>query len=549
MRPVRLFLLSLILLASSSPSRSFLLALQGNTARIEIVLRDAATREAVPGVPVTVTLKYPLEPAGPSTTLLTDPRGIAVFSGLTAAPYLIKLGESYRTSGFNDFILLEPGDQKQFEILVNRTANVSVRLVDPDGNPIKDALVRLPSIGYVNGRRALGFGGDVAASHNNDGNGVFRIGPVSSGTYYLRIENPVTDKNDNNGLPNLWYFPGVPDFASATPIVVRGADLLLGEIKLPRQKGFKVAGSIVNSLARTNLLNTGIQDRVLLFTVPADSTVFEEPVLASRVRFSASSNPNESRFQIDGFAPGNYELYAMFLPGLTAIASKTTFTVKDQDIEDLRIVWKDDVEVSALVKADSVNFLQPLVGVRPLEAVPGVLRNPGLLRPSLRRDEQSAEVRLSGLTEGIRYGLAIAGLPADAFIDDIRIGNISILNEGSFVATSSVDNIEIHLAGRGGIVKGVVQNAMGRVAKAAVVLVPDWPRRNSVFYKRTTTDADGSFNLQGVAPGDYQLFAWPKAPPEGAEQDPIFMMPYAGRGATVRVAAGNAVETPLRLIE
>jgi hypothetical protein len=206
------------------------LAVQGNTARIEILIRDAATRDAVPGVPVIVTLKYPLEPAGPSTTLLTDPRGIAVFSGLTAAPYLIRLGESYKPNGFNDFILLEPGDRKQFEILVNRTASVSVRLLDPDGNPIKNALVRLASTGYVNGRRALLFNG--LGFSNNDGNGVFRTGPVSSGTYYLRIENPVTDKKDNTGLPDLWYFPGVPDFASATPVVVRGADLLLGEIML-----------------------------------------------------------------------------------------------------------------------------------------------------------------------------------------------------------------------------------------------------------------------------------------------------------------------------
>jgi hypothetical protein len=318
---------------------------------------------------------------------------------------------------------------------------------------------------------------------------------------------------------------------------------------LPRQKGFKVAGSIVNALARTSLPNAGIQNRVALFTVPADSTVFEEPVLASRARFSASSNTNESRFEIDGFARGTYELYAMFLPGLTTIASKATFAVKDQDIDDLKIVLKDEVEITALVKADSVNLLQPLVGVRPLAAVPGILRNPGLLRPSLRRDEQSAEVRLTGLTEGVRYSVAFAGLPADAFIDDIRIGNLSILNEGSFVASSSADNMEIHVAGRGGIVKGFVRSGADPVAKATVVLLPDWPRRTSVFYKRTTTNADGSFNLQGVAPGDYQLFAWPKAPAVGAEEDPIFMMPYAGRGASVRAVRGLTVEAQLRLIE
>src|SRR5215510_10555609 len=99
---------------------------QGNTGRLEIIVRDATTREGVPGVPGTVTFKFPTEPAGPSTTFLTDPRGVALFPGLGTGNYVMKLGEEYRALPFRDYIWIDPGDQKRVEIPVNRTVKVSV---------------------------------------------------------------------------------------------------------------------------------------------------------------------------------------------------------------------------------------------------------------------------------------------------------------------------------------------------------------------------------------------------------------------------------------
>jgi hypothetical protein len=100
------------------------------------------------------------------------------------------------------------------------------------------------------------------------------------------------------------------------------------------------------------------------------------------------------------------------------------------------------------------------------------------------------------------------------------------------------------------VVQGVVRDSTSQaVASATVVVVPDFAKReNSFLYKRATTDSAGRFKVSGLAPGDYQLFAWPSPPPQGAEEDPLFLTPFETRGTTARANSGVATEVSLRLI-
>jgi hypothetical protein len=47
-------------------------------------------------------------------------------------------------------------------------------------------------------------------------------------------------------------------------------------------------------------------------------------------------------------------------------------------------------------------------------------------------------------------------------------------------------------------------------------------------------DATGKFNMDGIAPGDYKLFAW-EAVPNGAWMNAEFLARYEGRGVAVSV--------------
>jgi len=151
---------------------------QGETGRVEIVVRDAVTGQALPGVPVTLTLKPFGEPNGPSSTVVTDPRGVALFSGLANGTYAPSVTEPYRAASTPGFLLIDPGERQRVDVRVQRLSTVSVRVLDPEATPVHDAVVRLANMGYVDGRRVLTTGLQLVRDSGSD---VFRVPRVLPG--------------------------------------------------------------------------------------------------------------------------------------------------------------------------------------------------------------------------------------------------------------------------------------------------------------------------------------------------------------------------------
>jgi hypothetical protein len=83
---------------------------------------------------------------------------------------------------------------------------------------------------------------------------------------------------------------------------------------------------------------------------------------------------------------------------------------------------------------------------------------------------------------------------------------------------------------------GSVTNSRGEpIGNATVALVPEAPRRRRAdLYRTISTDVSGRFQMQGLTPGDYKVFAWDDVE-EGAWLDPEFLRAYENRGTRVRI--------------
>ena len=212
-----------------------------STGRLDIVVRDANTREGVSGVPVTLTLRVPNEPAGLSSTVFTDPRGLATFSALGAGSYAIRLGEGFQAQGGSlpAFVAVDAATPRKLEISVKRIATVSGRIVNRDGGPSADANVALLSMAYVDGRQTL----RVLRNATSDDDGNFRFIEIPSGDYYLRIENQMPRA--------VAYYPGSVDPSGAQRLTLRDQELALGDIPLPNVSRFKVSGTVIHSASES----------------------------------------------------------------------------------------------------------------------------------------------------------------------------------------------------------------------------------------------------------------------------------------------------------
>src|SRR6185369_10973502 len=103
----------------------------------------------------------------------------------------------------------------------------------------------------------------------------------------------------------------------------------------------------------------------------------------------------------------------------------------------------------------------------------------------------------------------------------------------------------------GGRIDGTATDASGARGHAfpgaQVVLVPNAERRGHPDqYRAVSSDEEGKFEIRGIPPGDYQLFAWENVE-ERAWLNSEFMMKFFDTGLPVSVPAksSNTVQLPV----
>jgi hypothetical protein len=85
-------------------------------------------------------------------------------------------------------------------------------------------------------------------------------------------------------------------------------------------------------------------------------------------------------------------------------------------------------------------------------------------------------------------------------------------------------------------------------AGATVVLVPDtFLRQRSTLYKTVTTDSEGRFHFETIAPGDYKVFAWEDVD-RGAWEDPNFLRQIEARGRPLALRDGGTEVVQIAVI-
>jgi hypothetical protein len=129
---------------------------------------------------------------------------------------------------------------------------------------------------------------------------------------------------------------------------------------------------------------------------------------------------------------------------------------------------------------------------------------------------------------------------AGIYVKSIRYGNAEVLKDGLRLETHNPDQRLQIVLGIGGKLDGVVTNERNEpMANMKVALVPDFAYRNREdLYRNVITDASGKFKLQGIAAGDYRVFAWEDLA-DGAWQDSDVLRDVESRGKMVRIREGE----------
>jgi hypothetical protein len=389
----------------------------------------------------------------------------------------------------------------------------------------------------------------VSDSYTND-NGEYQIRLVPPGTYYVRT------KNYADLEAKAAYFPGTADPDAALPITVPEGVQVLADIRIPQTDDtatFKVSGRLVHSFTGFDPGDPSLPPGLSL--IRRDRTSLENDVISGR------ADAATGRFEIPRVPPGAYDLLATINVGGDYYEAQVPVDVRDRDIEDVTVNVSRGMDVRAHLVVDGDP--QDFVFVRtygipaPGNEAAGIrvtLRGKDLrVGPHWSVDEEGTEITFLHVPDGT-YAVSVgieplrARLNPDFYVDDVRVAGRSVYDSGLRVGLDPVDSVEIVIGTRGGSIEGTIPQK-GKTA-AIVILIPDTFRRNNpALYKREIVrSSDEKFRLEGIAPGNYRIFAVPDTGESLPFRSPGFAARYESRALPVTIQKGatvGATQVPL----
>jgi hypothetical protein len=143
----------------------------------------------------------------------------------------------------------------------------------------------------------------------------------------------------------------------------------------------------------------------------------------------------------------------------------------------------------------------------------------------------------------------VSGASKDCYIKQITYGQTFVKDDVIGVSKGTNPLLEITISSRGARVQGTATDKDGLPAAGVwVVAVPDEARRaNFRLFKSQTTDQYGQFDLHGLAPGNYQFFAWDGIE-SNAWEDEEFLKAFEQQGKAIEVHDLDSTTLTLTLI-
>jgi Carboxypeptidase regulatory-like domain len=396
-------------------------------------------------------------------------------------------------------------------------AAITGRVVDEDSEPVANASVKALKNGYMRGKRQLVTAG---IAQTND-LGEYRIHGLAGGKYYVmasfRLPEWIAEADSGEGYPAT-YYPGASDAATAAQLdVPAGVEMRSVDFTLRRARTVSVRGRVLNP-PRGMSMNL----------VPQGSWLY---MSFSEVTLSAGT---EGGFEVHGVTPGSYKFLITFTENGKPRLFRPALEVGNSGVDGITISIPPAANLEGKLHLEGqrdINLASLSIWLQPREPMPGSVP-PAHVQPdgSFTIVTPSPDV----------YDMNVGGLPAGGYyIKSVHLDDQDVLESGLMI-TGGAAKLDLVVSPAGGQVEGVVIDEKQQPAKTAVVtLIPDAATGSRIsLFKIANTDQNGHYSIQGIAPGDYSIYAFEDLPP-GANQDPDYMKPFQKLAESVTLREGG----------
>jgi protocatechuate 3,4-dioxygenase beta subunit len=509
------------------------------SATIEGIVREVGTETPIADVNVFVVRTSDQ----PQISTTTDSDGHFVLEGLDAGRHLVALlREGYVVPGrreISGYSFRVTTAQRITNTLFHMvpTGTVAGRIFDPEGLPASRVEVQLLQNLYVMGRQQWSIvntgGSSRTARIETNEYGEFRVLGVDPGEYRIRFvprELRVESVVPGGVAVAPMFYPGVRDVTKAAAVEVKpGRETLLDDITLRNEGRGWIRVTVVN---RSGQSLEGFGS----WRIGPPGWVGPEYALADEQIVNAYH-----QFQPD--SSGTYEIVGMWSTPQGRLAGSARANYRGNDVNVTMPVNKPQGKLAGRVMLqDEEGKKSPLPGIE-------VAFGPSV--SYFARSGPDGALLLPEVYAGTYQLGYLRGLPEDTFVLSVTQDARDAFREGILVPRGEA-KLDVVISTRAGVVYGRVVDDGGRpVHNALLVLVPEPPLSNRTdyygAYKDARTDQNGDFEIRGVTPGRYQIYAWNDAPAT-AYRNAAFMKPFAGKGKRVNVDLGERINVEVTAI-
>jgi hypothetical protein len=414
------------------------------------------------------------------------------------------------------------------EILLLAGSGVTGRVTDSTGKPVADARVSVVRLRYAGSETSIA----APANAVTDAAGNYRIFGVEPGEHYLRAA--VRRSAAGATIPQtVTYFPSGRDYSEGTLLPASPGSEVIANIQLVEGTRRVVSGRLISPDP------TAVATVTFVF-VPHGPAAIDNMEASALQRSSGAAGT----FQLETMRPGVYDLFAFTTQG--SLSGRASVDLRNQDASGITITLAPTVDLDVSFAGE---------GADSYTRAGMALATVGTTLPAAFRPRSAAGFGGRGQTsqtftnvvEG-KYSLVTSSLGnAPTYVADIVQNGKSLLDDGVItVGKEKPAPVEVRIANGGGVIQGNIQLPAGTMPSSPVTLVavPEGPRRqNSLLYARMQLapirfrgPLPSTFQIRGMTPGRYKVFAFASSPTPYAEQNAEFMKPYEQSGVSVDVA-------------
>jgi Carboxypeptidase regulatory-like domain len=493
-------------------------------------------------------------PGRPAAVALTDVEGAYSLTIPEAASTLFRLvamKPSFAPTAFGQRperargqpIALRGGETRErVDITLQNLAVVSGTVVDDLGEPVEGVLVQASQLRYAGGQRQLMA---TFQMRRTDDLGRFRLFGLRPAQYVISASpGQVTVGESGVELPKFGktYFPGTPDASQSQFVTLRAGDVVTGvDFPLVRARTFRVKG-------RATMVDGGpvLGGIALMSSYRSRSSV--------AIELGARIEPNGD-FEFVNVSPGEYVLQVV--RNRSSVEREGEFayafiTIADHDVTNLNIRTAIGSTISG-----RLTFLggePPKTNDLEIVAIPVDRdRSPRIGGATTRaRVTDDGRFELKGVSGPRRLQVVRepTGWMTKAIVDhglDISDSTIEFGRE-----EQSLRELEITFTNQVTRIRGQVPNS--RDVPASDVSIVAFATRRDLWYERTrffrrvSSDRDGSFVIEGLPPEEYFVVAAVTPDDPGEWQDPDVLDRLSRGAPRVHLSEGQTLSVTLQKI-